>query len=62
MNRSEKEILRKHEDSAYKSMQRCAKYFGRSSVEFQTARAEWMGYHNMCYLFDVDEVIQDGVK
>lgn len=62
MNRSEKEILREHEDKAYKFMQRCAECFGRSSVEFQTARAEWLAYHNMCSLFDVDEVIMDGNK
>lgn len=62
MYKSEKQILREHEDKSYQFMRRCARAFGRESTEFQTARAEWMAYHNMCYMFDVEEVVQDVVQ
>ena len=62
MNRTEKEILKTKEDSSYKFMRRCAQSFGRQSSEFNIARAEWMAYHSLCSLFDVDEVIMDGNK
>lgn len=60
MNKTEVQWLREQEDKAYKFMERMRKKMGSRSSEFREARAEWYAYHNMCMLFDIPEVVQDG--
>lgn len=61
MNQSERMWLREKENKAYLHMQDFAKLYGRQSTEFQSARAKWMAYHEICTKFEIEEIVNDGI-